>query len=114
MWRQDDRGQTVLCPERTNGGWDQVLQCCVQVHIPSHQKLKEKTCSKGMEGGSKSIHQWERTLKEKGTLAHLQLTSVLFVIEGTVDRVRDSCCRSLDKSIRQTSNDIPFRSITSL
>ncbi|GFV41712.1 uncharacterized protein TNCV_3628631 [Trichonephila clavipes] len=60
---------------------------------------------------SKSIHQWERTLlKKTGTLVPKtgKYPSV-FVIEDSVDRVRDSFCRSPDKSIKQTSSDIPFR-----
>ncbi|GFW44535.1 hypothetical protein TNCV_4480811 [Trichonephila clavipes] len=39
---------------------------------------------------------------------------LVFVIEDAVDCVRDSFCKSPEKSIRQTSNDIPFRSNTSL
>ncbi|GFY05132.1 hypothetical protein TNCV_3270041 [Trichonephila clavipes] len=37
----------------------------------------------------------------------------VFVIEDTVDRVCDTFCEIPDKSIRQASNDIPFRSNTS-
>ncbi|PRD31362.1 UNVERIFIED_CONTAM: hypothetical protein NCL1_23717 [Trichonephila clavipes] len=57
---------------------------------------------------SKPIHQWERTLKETGTLVS-QTGKYDFVIEDTVDRVRNSFCRSPDKSIKQASND--FHSI---
>ncbi|GFV37331.1 uncharacterized protein TNCV_1376441 [Trichonephila clavipes] len=62
---------------------------------------------------SKSIHQWDRTLKETGTLVS-QTGKYLSVIEDTVDCVRDLFCRSPDKFTRQASNDLPFCSNTSL
>ncbi|GFS98966.1 uncharacterized protein TNCV_3896561 [Trichonephila clavipes] len=40
---------------------------------------------------SKFIHQWERTLKETGTLvSQIGKYPYVFVMEDTVDRVRDS------------------------
>ncbi|GFS64319.1 uncharacterized protein TNCV_3955221 [Trichonephila clavipes] len=62
---------------------------------------------------SKSILQWERTLKETGTLVS-QTGNYPFVIEDNADRVCGSFCMSPGKYIRQASNDIPFRSNTSL
>ncbi|PRD18371.1 UNVERIFIED_CONTAM: hypothetical protein NCL1_60814 [Trichonephila clavipes] len=50
---------------------------------------------------SKSIHQWDRTLKEKGTLvSQTGKYPEVSVIENSVDRVRDLFCRSPEKSIR--------------
>ncbi|GFT11186.1 hypothetical protein TNCV_1143371 [Trichonephila clavipes] len=64
---------------------------------------------------SKFIHQWERTLQETGTLvSEIGKYPEVFVTEDAVDRVRDSFCWSPDKSIWQTSNDIPFYSNTLL
>ncbi|GFX97231.1 uncharacterized protein TNCV_557211 [Trichonephila clavipes] len=64
---------------------------------------------------SQSIHQWERTLKETGiSVSKTGKNPSIFVIEDTVDRVRDSFCRCPDKSIRQASSSIPFCSKTSL
>ncbi|GFT95834.1 uncharacterized protein TNCV_311861 [Trichonephila clavipes] len=49
-----------------------------------------------------------KNFKETGTLVS-QTGKYDFVIEDTVDRVRNSFCRSPDKSIKQASND--FHSI---
>ncbi|GFS59229.1 uncharacterized protein LOC103524116 [Trichonephila clavipes] len=63
---------------------------------------------------SKYIHQWDRTLKEMGTLvSQTSKYPQVFGREDTVDRVRGSFCRSPDKYIRQAINDIPFNSNTS-
>ncbi|GFT18985.1 hypothetical protein TNCV_3212201 [Trichonephila clavipes] len=52
---------------------------------------------------SKFIYQWERTLKETGTLvSEISKYPEVFMTEDAIDRVRDSFCRSLDKSIWQT------------
>ncbi|GFW51053.1 uncharacterized protein TNCV_3593351 [Trichonephila clavipes] len=59
---------------------------------------------------SKSIHQWERTLKETGTLVSETGKYILKFcdIEDTVDHAQDSFCRSPDNSTSQTNNVIPF------
>ncbi|GFX73562.1 uncharacterized protein TNCV_2342671 [Trichonephila clavipes] len=63
----------------------------------------------------KSIHQWERTLKEKVILVPRAGKYLkFFVIKDTADYVRDSFCRSPSKSNRQASNGILFCSNTSL
>ncbi|PRD22811.1 UNVERIFIED_CONTAM: hypothetical protein NCL1_48116 [Trichonephila clavipes] len=58
---------------------------------------------------SRSINRLERILKETETLvSQTGKYPYVLVIEDTVDRVRDSFCRSPEKSIRQASNDIRF------
>ncbi|GFV30434.1 uncharacterized protein TNCV_99091 [Trichonephila clavipes] len=60
---------------------------CVLRRIPTEWNVDPPT--------SKSIHHWERTLKETGTLvSQTGKYPYDFVIEDTGDRMRDSFCRS--------------------
>ncbi|GFU10806.1 uncharacterized protein TNCV_2388061 [Trichonephila clavipes] len=64
-----------------------------RLHVRRERKVHPPT--------SKSIHQWDRTLKETGTLvSQTGKYPEVFVIEDTVDRVRNSFCMSPHKSIR--------------
>ncbi|GFV92765.1 hypothetical protein TNCV_1376151 [Trichonephila clavipes] len=54
---------------------------------------------------SKSIQSMGKNFKGDGNFGILK-TDKTFVIEDTVNHERDSFCRSLDKSIKQASNDI--------
>ncbi|GFV62888.1 hypothetical protein TNCV_3319131 [Trichonephila clavipes] len=53
-----------------------------------------------------------QTLKVTGALvSQTDNYPIVFVIEDTVDRVRDSFCMSPDKITTQACNDVPFCSI---
>ncbi|PRD31118.1 UNVERIFIED_CONTAM: hypothetical protein NCL1_24363 [Trichonephila clavipes] len=62
---------------------------------------------------SKSILQWERTLKETGTLVSQTCKNPLvFVIEDTVDRMLDSFFSSMDvSSASQWRHSILFEQV---
>ncbi|GFU48954.1 hypothetical protein TNCV_3209391 [Trichonephila clavipes] len=56
----------------------------------------------------------EKNFKGDGKVSQTGKYPSVFVIQNTVDRLRDSFCWSPGKSIRQASYDIPFCSNTSL
>ncbi|GFX65083.1 uncharacterized protein TNCV_452211 [Trichonephila clavipes] len=74
---------------------------CVQRRVRTEWNVEPPT--------SKSIHQWDRPLKETRTLvSQTGKHPRVFVLEDIGDRVSDSFCRSPDKYIILASNDIAF------